>query len=164
MQAGRRGAVRVRIALVTLLAGLWAASLATAAPTGDELLEPDAAFRPSARLVGGAAGGQASAIAVEYRIASGYYLYRDRMRFEVIPAGLPITAPEFPPAEPIDDPFLGKTAIYRDRVTVILPLAASVAEPARFNVRVTAQGCAEDRFCFSPFRQEVPIGAPGRGP
>ena len=33
---------------------------------------------------------------VEYRIEPGYYLYRGRLRFEVLPATLLVAAPEFP--------------------------------------------------------------------
>ncbi len=132
----------------------------TVARAADDLLDPDAAFRPSARLVVPGPGEPRHGIDIDYRVADGYYLYRDRLRFEVVPSVLPVDAPEFPPALAMDDPFLGKTSIYREKVTIHLPFAASVAPAGLYRVRITAQGCAENRFCYSPFRQEVGLTIP----
>ena len=56
-------------------------SLALAAPLAHgalegELLEPEKAFRFSARALG------PDALEVSFAIAEGYYMYRDRFRFE----------------------------------------------------------------------------------
>lgn len=135
------------------------------AASTDEPLEADRAFRPSARLVAEPAASGRHGIDVEYRIEPGYYLYRDRVRFEVVPATLPIASPEFPKGEEIDDPFLGKSVIYRDRVVIHLPFLASSVSPGRYRVRITAQGCAENRLCYAPFLQELPLAiSPGYRP
>ena len=67
---------------------------------------------------------------------------------------------EMPPGIETDDPFLGKSAIFRDRVTIHLPFVVSAARPGRYKVRITAQGCAEERICYSPFPQEVVVNIP----
>jgi hypothetical protein len=36
----------------------------------------------------------------------------------------------------------------------------SVAKPGRYRVKITAQGCAEERICYSPFPQEVVVNIP----
>lgn len=127
----------------------------------DDLLEADQAFKPVARLVADPPSATARhGIDVEYRIAPGYYLYRDRLRFEVHPGTLPLAPPERPAAIEIDDPFLGKSAIYREKVVIHIPFTASVVDPGQYRVRVVAQGCAEDRLCFAPFTQEVPLTIP----
>lgn len=147
--------------LPALLAPLLVAGAALAAPaTDDEPLEPDQAFRPSARLVSGSADGARHGIDIDYRIAPGYYLYRSRLRFEVWPPTLLTGPAELPPGIVMDDPFLGKSAIFRDQVTIHLPFTVSVAKPGQYRVRITAQGCAEDRVCYSPFPQEVPLTIP----
>jgi thiol:disulfide interchange protein DsbD len=136
-------------------------SLSVRAATSDEPLEADQAFRPSARLVAGADTPSARhGIDVEYRIAPGYYLYRDRLRFEVLPATLLIAVPEFPAGHDMDDPFLGKTVIFRENVTIHLPFTASLVKPGLYRVRITAQGCAENRLCYAPFVQEIPLDIP----
>lgn len=147
------------------LAALLVACAVQAAPSAanDEPLDPDMAFRPTARLVAGepsAGATERHGIDIEYRIAPGYYLYRDRIRFEVSPATLLVGAPEFPPGTAIDDPFLGKSVIYRDRLVVHLPFAVSIARAGRYHVRIIAQGCAEGRICYSPFPQEVVVNIP----
>lgn len=142
---------------------VWIACLAHpawgAAP--DEPLEADQAFRPAARLVAGtAASSSRHGIDVEYRIAPGYYLYRDRLKFEVLPATLLVAQAEFPAGQEVDDPFLGKSVIYREGVTIHLPFTASSVKPGQYRVRITAQGCAQDRLCYAPFVQELPLNIP----
>jgi thiol:disulfide interchange protein DsbD len=137
--------------------------LASAFPAkaADDLLEPDVAFVPSARFVfGEVAGSERHGIDIDYRIASGYYLYRDRLRFEIVPPSVLIGAAEFPKAIEIDDPFVGKSSIFRENVTIHLPFAVSVVPAGRYRIRITAQGCAEDRFCYSPFKQDVEVIVP----
>jgi thiol:disulfide interchange protein DsbD len=151
-------------AIPTLLAGAFLAGTLQAAPVqSDEPLQPDQAFRPGARLVAGepsARGAERHGIDVEYRIAPGYYLYRDRLRFSLSPATLLTGPPEFPPGVEIDDQFLGKSVIYRDRVAIHIPFLVSMAKPGRYKVRITAQGCAENRLCYAPFPQEVVVNVP----
>lgn len=165
MQLATRSRARRMIRLATALATLLAAgAAAAAAPADDEPLEPEKAFVPQATLAAGIAapGGQPQrhGIDIEYRIAPGYYLYRDRLRFEVATSDLRVGPPEIPPGLEVDDPFLGKSAIFRDRVTIHLPFLVSAAPAGRYRVRITAQGCAEDRVCYSPFRQEVAVTIP----
>jgi len=147
------------------LAAACLAGLAHAAsPPADEPLDPDKAFRPSARLVAGEpsaiAGTERHGIDIEYRIAPGYYLYRSRLRFEVSPSSLLIGTPELPAGIEVDDPFIGKSAIFRERVTIHLPFVVSIAKPGTYKVKIVAQGCAEERICYSPFPQEVIVNIP----
>ncbi|MDH5580039.1 MAG: protein-disulfide reductase DsbD family protein, partial [Betaproteobacteria bacterium] len=143
-----------RIAPALFMAFLSVAAGAARATT-DEPLEPDRAFRPHARLVFGepsaATGSERHGIDIDYAISPGYYLYRDRLRFEVWPPSLLIGSPEMPPGAIIDDPYFGESAIFRERVTIHLPFAVSIAKPGRYRVRITAQGCAEGRICYAPF-------------
>lgn len=119
----------------------------------DALLEPGQAFRPAVRL---AAGG----FAIAYEVAPGYYLYRDRIRVVTVPP-LPLGDLEMPEGEAIDDPFVGPTRIFRGSVTILQPFAAS-PRPGSYRIRITAQGCAEERFCYRPFVQEAAIEVPPR--
>lgn len=143
---------------------LLASSPAASPAGGDEPLEPDKAFRPHARLVAGepsaGAGSERHGIDIEYAIAPGYYLYRGKFRFEVSPPTLLIGPPGIPAGIVVDDPYFGKSAIFRERVTVHLPFAVSIAKPGRYRVRITAQGCAEGLICYAPFSQEVVVNIP----
>jgi thiol:disulfide interchange protein DsbD len=147
--------------LRALVATFALAVLPTLAAAPDEPLEADRAFRPSARLVAGSPADSARhGIDIDYRIAAGYYLYRDRMRFEVLPATLLVAPAELPAGQEVDDPFLGKSVIYRDKATFHLPFTTSSVRPGQYRVRITAQGCAENRLCYAPFVQELPLNIP----
>lgn len=144
--------LRERLAVGVLLALVaWgAAPLAKA----QALLEPDQAFRPTVRL----SPGETARVTITYEIAPGYYLYRDRFRIATVPP-LPLGDVEMPPGEAINDPFIGPTRIFRQAVTLSLPFTAS-PRPGAYRVRITAQGCAEERFCYRPFVQESVIDVP----
>lgn len=151
-RAAALGFAARRVRLATAVVGLALAMMPAA--RAEPLLEPDQAFRPSARLV----AGDAARIEVTYRIAPGYYLYRDRFRVSAQPP-LPLAELTQPAGEEIDDPFVGRVRIFREVVTLEVPLAGSVP-PGTYRLRLTAQGCAEDRFCFRPFVQEAAVVVP----
>src|SRR5262245_29081208 len=101
----------MRFALILLLAVF---SLARAAEP--DLLEPDKAFRFSAQLT------DARSIEINYRIAPGYYLYREKFRFSVAPADAKLGAPQFPAGQKHRDEFFGEVETYRGDVRIVLPV------------------------------------------
>ena len=106
-----------------------------------DLLEPEKAFRFSARVI------DAGAVEVHFAIADGYYLYRERFKFAV--EGNPavrLGAPEFPRGVAHKDEFFGATEIYRRQVTVRIPVEGG----GRFDLKVTSQGCADAGVCYVP--------------
>lgn len=147
-----RGRIAARALALTL--ALSAAAAGAAPAVSENLLEPDQAFQPRARFV----PGDMARIEVIYQIAPGYYLYQGRFKVTAQPA-LPLGELEEPPGLEIDDPFVGRTRIFRDGVSVRLPLVASAA-PGEYRLRVSAQGCAEERFCYRPFVQEAWLRIP----
>ena len=71
-----------------------------------DLLEPERAFSFSAQAVDGA-------VLVQFRIADGYYMYRERFRFSAEGGGVRLGAPEFPRGLKHRDDFFGETETYR---------------------------------------------------
>ncbi|MBI2802382.1 MAG: protein-disulfide reductase DsbD [Gammaproteobacteria bacterium] len=96
---------------------------------------------------------QADGVRLEWQIAPGYYLYRDRMRFEALTPGLRVTTPNLPIGEIKDDAEFGRVQIYRTGQTVDLAVTGRVAGERK--LRVTYQGCAEDGICYPPIKKEV---------
>lgn len=138
---------KVGLALVTIVAtSLWAAD-------PEEPLEPEKAFPLTVQLAPGANPG----VHLRFDIAPGHYLYRDRFHVEV--PGLPAGAPEVPAGIQKDDPFVGPTVILKGEAVVRVPFVGSV-RPGRHKVKVTAQGCAEDRLCYAPFTQSGEVIIP----
>jgi thioredoxin:protein disulfide reductase len=122
----------------------------------DNLLEPDQAFRFSARLVA------PDVVEVSYRVAEGYYLYKDRFEFTAEPATLHLGEPRFPPASWHEDDFFGRVEIYRGTLTVRIPLAAGEGATG---VRLSAvsQGCADVGVCYLPITQVAYMVRTGGG-
>lgn len=155
----RRGrSVLLRRAFLALLAGLAGHAGAQLLPglgQTDGLLDPDKAFRISARAL------DRRSVEVEFRIADGYYLYRDRFSFATA-AGEPLADVEIPRGTLKEDPFFGRTQTFRRGVRIRVPVSAQDAAKGSIDLKVTSQGCADVGVCYLPLEQTVRIELPGR--
>ena len=145
----------LRLMLLTLVL-LPLGSLGRAADP--ELLEPDKAFRFSASAIA------PDLIEVRYRIAPGYYLYRDKFQFSASvvgmqPVALPFAAPRMPRGELHQDAFFGSVETYRGALVFQLPLQAALPPGQSFELSVTSQGCADVGVCYVPQVQRARIVA-----
>jgi thiol:disulfide interchange protein DsbD len=129
-----------------ILAALLAGAFATYA---GELLEPEQAFRFSARVADG------GAVEVRYAIADGYYLYRDRLKFSA--DGAQLGQPELPAGLPHKDEFFGDMPIYRGSVAIRVPAQAD----GRFELTVVSQGCADAGVCYVPMESKATLQLAG---
>jgi thiol:disulfide interchange protein DsbD len=125
--------------------------------SADDLLEPEKAFRFSARVL------DASSIEVRYAIADGYYLYRERFKFAA--DGARLGAPALPRGLKHKDEFFGEVETYRKEVRIRLPVEGA----GRVELQVTSQGCADVGVCYVPMEsratlQLAGLQAPGIGP
>ncbi|HEY2416386.1 MAG TPA: protein-disulfide reductase DsbD [Steroidobacteraceae bacterium] len=122
----------------------------------DDFLPPEKAFRLSAS----ADNGQAR---LEWVIAPGYYLYRDRIKITE-DAGT-IGTPQFPPGQVKSDEYFGKQVVYHQQLIARVPVQRSPAAATPVTLHVTYQGCAEAGLCYPPITQVVNIAfAPAGGP
>jgi thiol:disulfide interchange protein DsbD len=137
--------------LLFLLALVLAAPAAAQLKLGggaDNLLEPEKAFRFSARVL------DASSVEVTFAIADGYYMYRERFKFAA--DGNPavrLGAPEFPRGLAHKDEFFGETQVYRKNVRIRLPVEGE----GRFDLKVISQGCADLGVCYVPMESSASI-------
>ena len=135
--------------LITLLLML-AAGAAGAAVSPNDLLEPDQAFRFSARAVA------PDAIEVQWQVAPGYYMYRERIKFAAKPDNVALGAPDLPPGKLKKDEFFGETQTYRGEVRVRVPVKdAGGAET--ITLLASSQGCADSGVCYVPHEQKAQI-------
>ena len=119
-----------------------------------ELLDPDKAFRISARALGG------KSVEVEFKIANGYYLYRNRFSFAA-ESREPLAEIEIPRGALKEDAFFGKSETFRDLVRIRMTLSPRDAARGSVNLRVTSQGCADVGVCYVPLEQLVGVRLPG---
>jgi thioredoxin:protein disulfide reductase len=110
----------------------------------DELLEPEKAFRFSARAVDGG-------IVVNFAIAEGYYMYRERFRFAA--EGARLGAPELPQGIAHKDEFFGEMQIYRRAASIRIPVQGE----GSLDLTVTSQGCADVGVCYVPMESKATL-------
>ena len=120
-----------------------------------ELLEPDKAFRFSARIK------DPRSIEVNYQIAPGYYLYRDKFRFVLSPADAKPGAAQMPAGEKHRDEFFGEVETYRGNVSIVLPFELADAGVPAIRLAATSQGCADAGVCYIPFEQKAELKLAG---
>lgn len=127
---------------------------AYAAPE-DELLEPDQAFRLATRAL------DATSLEAAWKIAPGYYMYRDKFKFEAVTGGT-LHNPLFPRGKTKQDPLFGTVETYEKEVKIRLPFSAAAgATTAR--LRITAQGCNEPvGVCYPPIIKEIDFPLPAK--
>jgi thiol:disulfide interchange protein DsbD len=112
-----------------------------------ELLEPEKAFRFSAQALG------PETVEVTFAIAEGYYMYRDRFKFEA--RGGQLGPAELPQGERKKDEFFGDTIVYRKAVSIRVPIAPGTAEP--LDLVVVSQGCADVGVCYVPMESRATL-------
>jgi thiol:disulfide interchange protein DsbD len=141
---------------IVLLALLALAGLARFASAAEQFLEPEAAFQFSARMV------DDHTAVVSYRIADGYYMYRDRFRFSA--KGATLGDPVFPPGKiKFDHTFEKEVETYRKQVSILVPVRSSGA----FSLTASAQGCSDGGLCYLPQQASASLTAvasPARPP
>ncbi|HEX8610331.1 MAG TPA: protein-disulfide reductase DsbD [Telluria sp.] len=120
---------------------LLALSFLFAAPARaeDDYLAPEVAFKFSARML------DPQTVAVTYEIADGYYMYRERFKFNA--ANATLGAPVIPAGKiKFDETFQKNVETYRKSVTITIPVESS----GMFTLTASSQGCADAGLCYAP--------------
>ncbi len=95
-----------------------------------------------------------SDLKLNWQIRDGYYLYRQKI--EIVANNATLAAYLLPKGLPHHDEFFGDSEIYKNALTVLIPLREAKANA---KVRVTYQGCAAAGFCYPPETREIPLTA-----
>ncbi|MEW5893548.1 MAG: protein-disulfide reductase DsbD [Pseudomonadota bacterium] len=127
----------MRLILTTLLLLLAALPLRAE----EELLEPEQAFRVSARLVDNAN------LEIQFQVAKGYALYKEKFKFTA--EGARLGTPSMPKGLMKDDEYFGRVETLRDSFKVRIPVSyAGTPQPFKFTAGY--QGCADLGVCYPP--------------
>jgi thioredoxin:protein disulfide reductase len=136
--------LRAAWALVVLLFTFLVAGPARAA---DDFLDPDQAFVLSVRVL------DAKRLELSYKVAPGYYLYRERFKFTSDDAKL--GEPQIPSGKKHYDTALEQNVeTYHDGVVVVLPV---VSAGKAFTLHAVHQGCADKGLCYPPQPRNVAV-------
>ncbi len=126
-----------------------------AAKSGDDFLSPDQAFRLDASPQ------DSGHIRLIWRIAKGYYLYRDRIKVGANDEAVKVDAPQFPEGITKNDEYFGKQVIYHDQLVVPVAVTLPAAGAHTLTLKVSYQGCAEAGLCYPPQTREIALTLPG---
>ncbi|AXA93734.1 protein-disulfide reductase DsbD [Massilia sp. YMA4] len=137
--------------LFAVLTAVLALLPAAPARADEEFLDPNIAFQMSARMA------DAKTVEVTWKIADGYYMYRERFAFRA--QGASLGAAQIPPGKvKYDETFAKDVETYHGSVVMRVPVEAS----GPFTLTATGQGCSEKGLCYSPQDATVRLGgAPG---
>ncbi|HDR9848024.1 protein-disulfide reductase DsbD [Burkholderia multivorans] len=137
--------------LLSVLCMLGGMSIARAA---DDFLDPAVAFKFSASE----APGQ---VDVHFKVADGYYLYRERFAFAVKSGQATLGEPQLPAGHVKFDQTFGKNVeTYRGDVVIHVPVKQAAGP---FELAVTSQGCADEGICYPPAEHVAKIDGAALG-
>lgn len=117
------------------------------------LLHPDEAFLITATSQ------NVGEIQVQWEIAEGYYLYKDKFQF-TLEAPVTLGQVSLPKGKIKQDEFFGEIATYRGRDSALL--AVTGAGPT--TLKVSYQGCADQGVCYPPQRKTFTLDIPAPKP
>jgi thiol:disulfide interchange protein DsbD len=116
----------------------------------EDLLEPEKAFRFSAKMV------KPGRIEGQFLIAKGYYLYRNKIKFSA--QGAKLGKAKLPAGKMKTDEVYGRVEVYPRDIRVKIP----VSEAGKtFTLKAAFQGCAELGVCYPPQRVTLSLQVPG---
>ena len=143
------------LALACAVLLMWS-GLCTPAHADEDFLPPEQAFKFSARML------DAHTVVVDYAIADGYYMYRERFKFTA--SGAALGAPQVPPGKiKFDETFNKEVETYHKGVEIRIPVEGN----GPFTLNATGQGCADKGLCYPPQDAAVQLVAgagTGAGP
>jgi thiol:disulfide interchange protein DsbD len=117
-----------------------------------DLLKPDQAF-----VLTAVKEQDADTVVATWSIAEGYYLYRERFRFESATSGLRLGEPHFPQGKIKEDKFFGQMEIYRNSVSIKIPIFRDKDAPTHLALKTVYQGCVEIGICYPPQTRTVTV-------
>ncbi|MFI3158255.1 MAG: protein-disulfide reductase DsbD [Methylococcaceae bacterium] len=121
----------------------------------DELLQPDQAFEFFASVK------DEHTLHVNWRIAEGYYLYREKVQLELINAdGVKPGIYDIPRGAPKQDEAFGQVETFHDELAFDLPLIRSSQSAQTISLQAKYQGCADRGVCYPPMSKNIDLALP----
>lgn len=131
------------------MAMLWLAWHAPARAEA-EFLEPEKAFVFTAAMA------TPDTVELRFRVAPGYYMYRERFGISISPLGAAtLGEPVYPKGDVKYDPTFEKDMeVYHQDVLIRVPVTPG-GQP--FTLTLTGQGCADAGLCYPPMDSSVKL-------
>lgn len=102
-------------------------------------------------------------VELEWQIADGYDLYRDKLKFESKTDDIQLGNIELPEGLQEQDVNFGQVTVYRKQLKVLVPLVNPGSLPT-LKLQVKYQGCADIGVCYPPQKALLDIDLPSDQP
>ncbi len=130
--------------LILTLFALLLPGMPLAENVGEELLEPDKAFRLEVSVK------NSETIVARWTIADGYYMYKAKFIIVTDTPGYRLGTVSLPDGEIKHDEFFGDVEIYRKAVALEIPIIPQPNASPNITLRTVSQGCADIGVCYPP--------------
>lgn len=121
----------------------------------DELLPAEQAFPFFASVK------DANTLHVNWEIAKGYYLYREKVQLELINSeGIRIADYSIPHGEPKHDEAFGDVETFHNELSFDLPMIRANSPAQTITLLAKYQGCADRGVCYPPMSKEIDLELP----
>lgn len=117
--------------------------------TQDDFLPVEQAFRIEQKQVDN------QNIHLQFIIADGYYLYKDRFSFATNNPQVKLSTPDFPKGEIKQDEFFGEVETYHAVLDLVIPITNP--DKLAFDFEIKYQGCAEKGLCYPMETVTIPV-------
>jgi len=116
----------------------------------DEFLHPDKAFQLDVKAI------DDSQLQGIFTVAPGYYLYKDRIQFEIKDASQgKVLAVELPSGDMKDDPNFGRKEVYHHDFAADIQVDTPTQN---YIISARFQGCSEQGLCYAPQTKTFTFG------
>jgi thioredoxin:protein disulfide reductase len=124
-------------------------------PAQSELLPAEQAFRFFATVK------DPATLHVNWEIAKGYYLYREKIQLELTDAGgNQLGKYSIPRGEPMHDEAFGRVETFHNELGFDLPLIRANSSAQIITLQAKFQGCADRGVCYPPMTQKIDLELP----
>lgn len=123
----------------------------------DEIPDPDKAFQLAVTL------DKNNVIQSEIQIYRNTYLYKDKMKVEVLDGnGIRLGDYSLPKGDEKNDEFFGLMEVYHDYFKLAVPLLIEAGASNQFTLAYKYQGCVEDKICYPPITKYLKVDLSSR--
>ena len=124
----------------------------------EDFLPPEKAFVIQPTQV--VASPEGNKVIVSWKIADGYYIYRDKIAFTAKDDSLNLGEMKLSPSETKNDPYFGEIQIYKKKLTATIPFSSNKAKDELLFLSAKSQGCSSGGICYPPLKQRVSFAQP----
>jgi len=119
-----------------------------------QFLPPDQAFSLQATAR------DAYTLQASFNVTPGYYLYRDKIKFETADGKIKILAVNLPKGEMKQDPSFGAIEVFHQSFQAEITLERPDAAATGMTLNATYMGCSEDGLCYPPIKKTIQLALP----